>query len=485
MVMRIGIRSRVNLCFGATLLGTALTLSACGDDISTSQTLSEASVTETGPLPPKVEAPLPDEACQATLAGEEPLFDDFLGVAQYNRCKALEAASDAVELQQQVDRAWAALSDETLIFEAAAGPVRVIEDSAQSALELDQSAASLANGARIATQQLPPNSDQAQEALTASGDAQAAARLAQGAQEYITYTKSLAMARYAELRERGETGSDEGSFGIDPLYFIIALLAAIALGALFFLARRDSGKKARKKTSEPEADTPRAVRGSPQDSGVTKSYVNDELAKLESRIGALDESITERFKLLAEKIDELSAAQGSGDIRTRNRAAPVGQEASPPRPTGAPTPPPSAPTPTPVPSVAKGVSFLQSPEVQALISEVNNATKQDRLRGGSTNDRVRTFSSDSINAPHMLFEDATDRFWLLTNPGDPNEAALVPGMTIRNGWGQMMRVTHDHPLGHHFELKRGDSFTVKAAALLRKEKTGWELVTRGVVSGVS
>lgn len=490
MVARDGILSGAGVCLRAGLLVAAVTLSGCGDEIPVQDAPLESESAEFAAPPAMASQPPVDATCEATLAGEPPTQPNFLGIAQHSRCGALKAASDAFELQARVDDAWEALSDETLIFEAASGPISIIENSAQSALGFDQTAANLANGARIATQQLSAASDEAKVAAVASGEAQEAARIARAAQEYITFTKRLAAARYEELRQQGENGNDERGSGINPLYFLIALIAALALGAVFFFARRDSGKGGRKTRETADADDARPVPGSPKASGVSKSYIDDELAKLDHRISALDTSVKERFDYIAEKIDELSAATKNGDAGGNDTRTQSAQSLSPPSSTSAPVPPPQAPPPPPppppaAPSGAVGAGFLQSPEVQALINEVNNATKQDRLRGGSTNARVRTFSSDSINAPQVLFEDATDRFWLLPNPSNPNEAALVPGMTIRNGWGQMMRATHDHPLGHHFRLDRGDSFNVQAAALMRKDKTGWELVTRGVVSGIA
>ena len=100
---------------------------------------------------------------------------------------------------------------------------------------------------------------------------------------------------------------------------------------------------------------------------------------------------------------------------------------------------------------------------------------------------MQAFANNRTKGIEVLFGSETDRFWLLVNPADPNEAVLLPGFSTKKEWGRYSEVSRNNPLLHHFDLRPGDGLRIHRAALLRQDKGGgdWVLAQKGEVSGVS
>lgn len=97
-----------------------------------------------------------------------------------------------------------------------------------------------------------------------------------------------------------------------------------------------------------------------------------------------------------------------------------------------------------------------------------------------------TYMMNSVTSDaSKLFEDPTDRFWLVPDPNSSGFAYLVPGFTVERTWHRMRKGETNHPLGYHFNLREGSDFELLKPAIMERKSTGdWKLLDKGEVSGL-
>lgn len=99
---------------------------------------------------------------------------------------------------------------------------------------------------------------------------------------------------------------------------------------------------------------------------------------------------------------------------------------------------------------------------------------------------AESYTNDRRGDLAQLIKDVNDRFWVVPVPGRPEYALMIPGFTVKKSWAKLRQPETDHPLAHHFELRRGDRLQViKPAVLRRNSNNFWELEQKGEVVGIS
>lgn len=99
---------------------------------------------------------------------------------------------------------------------------------------------------------------------------------------------------------------------------------------------------------------------------------------------------------------------------------------------------------------------------------------------------AESYTNDRRGDLAQLIKDVNDRFWVVPVPGQPDFALMIPGFTVKKSWAKLRQPESDHPLAHHFELRRGERLhVVKPAVLRRNSKNFWELHQKGEVVGIS
>ena len=295
--------------------------------------------------------------------------------------------------------------------------------------------------------------------------------------------KAAIQARYQEaLAPKTEDGLDELI-----IYGVLALLALGAGGLTYVFLRGRSkeasrkGRKANDSRTERNRTAQPAAMPEPIEDVIPLAQHEAEVADLRRQISSLESTIT----MLRSELEALKGQPSPADRRSDRPASSGYVETSGGFAENRAAPAPS-PTSAPPTQQRSAGSFAESPEVLRLIEEVNTAGKVALNRGGPTDTRVETFANDRTNALEVLFASDTDRFWLVPNPDQPGEAALIPGLNTKSKWGNFKTAGPDHPLAHHFELLQGDRFAIHHAATVRKDASGqWVLVQKGQVSGVS
>lgn len=99
---------------------------------------------------------------------------------------------------------------------------------------------------------------------------------------------------------------------------------------------------------------------------------------------------------------------------------------------------------------------------------------------------AESYTNDRRSDLAQLIKDDLDRFWVVPVPGQPDLALMIPGFTVKKSWAKLRQPETDHPLAHHFELRRGDRLQVIRPAVLRRNSNNfWELEQKGEVVGIS
>jgi hypothetical protein len=99
---------------------------------------------------------------------------------------------------------------------------------------------------------------------------------------------------------------------------------------------------------------------------------------------------------------------------------------------------------------------------------------------------AESYTNDRRGDLAQLIKDVNDRFWVVPVPGRPEIALMIPGFTVKKSWAKLRQPETDHPLAHHFELRRGDRLQVIRPAVLRRNSNNfWELQQKGEVLGIS
>ena len=99
---------------------------------------------------------------------------------------------------------------------------------------------------------------------------------------------------------------------------------------------------------------------------------------------------------------------------------------------------------------------------------------------------AESYTNDRRGDLAQLIKDVNDRFWVVPVPGRPEIALMIPGFTVKKSWAKLRQPETDHPLAHHFEVRRGDRLQVIRPAFLRRNSNNfWELEQKGEVVGIS
>ncbi len=123
---------------------------------------------------------------------------------------------------------------------------------------------------------------------------------------------------------------------------------------------------------------------------------------------------------------------------------------------------------------------------RGLVRLFNEATKPADHEALAQSVGAQYFTNERSGDLATLLKSEIDRFWLIPLGERQDEALLIPGFSIRKSWQKFRQPVSDHPLAFHFDLLRGEKFTVNKAARLRRDPNGsWQLVEKGEVSGLS
>lgn len=133
---------------------------------------------------------------------------------------------------------------------------------------------------------------------------------------------------------------------------------------------------------------------------------------------------------------------------------------------------------------AFGQSFADSPEARALVDAFNNAKSSD-FDGLREDYGAIAYTNDRTVDISRIYPNESDRFWLVANPANREEALLLPGFTTKKNWQKLRDDVSDHPFAHHFTLTRGEKLIVHRPALLRRDASNeWVLAEKGELGGL-
>ncbi|WP_010414459.1 hypothetical protein [Citromicrobium sp. JLT1363] len=131
-------------------------------------------------------------------------------------------------------------------------------------------------------------------------------------------------------------------------------------------------------------------------------------------------------------------------------------------------------------------AFRDSAEIRDLVRRFNEAEKRRDYDALRQEYHARPYSNDRTRDLSKIFEDNSDRFWLIANPANPNEAVLIPGFASEAGWNRMREKTTDHVFAYHFDLRSGgERLVINKPAILQRTSSGdWDLYEKGEISGL-
>lgn len=291
------------------------------------------------------------------------------------------------------------------------------------------------------------------------------------------------------------TGSEGGGLmGMAvPALLIVALLAfGIVLWLVF------------KRSKEPEMPSQRrrgagSGEGSQQASGGFGSADQHDLGRQLGMVIARIDRMEARMTGLEQQMQSASGrasgqsspSQAHGGVSLDRRSDPVRlPEDDQPDFRGAPAPPrrPEAqamaapPPPAPAPRPAESYDGF----AREVATRFNDAGKPAEHEALAREYGAEYYSNERKGDIATLIKSDADRFWLIPFPHEPGRAFLIPGFAIKKSWQRYRHDTSDHPLAHHFNLTRGDKFSVNSAAIVRQDSNGyWQLERKGEVSMLS
>ncbi|MEL7686800.1 hypothetical protein AAG596_07895 [Citromicrobium bathyomarinum] len=248
------------------------------------------------------------------------------------------------------------------------------------------------------------------------------------------------------------------------------LLAGIFGLGLGILAAYLSGVL-RKRRARPSGDEDEAN----DVSSTVATYSQEEMDAVIKKLAEKDELIlslrTTVDKLTATLEDESrrSSATEAG-IRTLGSGAPRSEQPEAPRGHAG----------------TSAFAFRDSAEIRDLVRRFNEAEKRRDYDALRQEYHARPYSNDRTRDLSKIFEDNSDRFWLIANPANPNEAVLIPGFASEAGWNRMREKTTDHVFAYHFDLRSGgERLVINKPAILQRTSSGdWDLYEKGEISGL-
>ncbi|MBH5323303.1 hypothetical protein [Aurantiacibacter sediminis] len=279
---------------------------------------------------------------------------------------------------------------------------------------------------------------------------------------------------------------------VELLILALAILAAIPI--IFWLRRKfasDDGRGARKNSPvKIKGNEPMPPYGKVQDPSEVLADYQRQIEDLRKERDALRKRVQELeaggHSAANTPASSTSAAAASSNVYDRKNDR-VQDPEDPHR--GAP-PPPERPAPQPesrpAEPAARAPTAASAHNADDLVNKFNSTTKPGDFTRLAESVKAQYYTNERSTDITTLIKSDIDRFWVVPDPNNSNEALLLPGFNLKKSWQKYRQEASDHPLAHHFDMQRGDKLSVIRPAVLQRDSNNeWKLKTKGAISGLS